>query len=88
MDFRNMIPNQLSSRFNTPDGRRELLEKYGDSPNMYVGENSDGEKVMMYLKNGKGIVLKTYQKNGRVRVNFYDEDGCNSGETFDGRWNK
>lgn len=50
-----------------------------------TGENSDGETV--YLSVSKtGMVLKTEQENGWVRVNYYDADGYSTGESFDGKW--
>lgn len=35
------IPNQLSSRFDDPAARRELIRLYGDSPNMFGGVNAE-----------------------------------------------
>ena len=52
---------------------------------MYFGKNEHGESV--YLSVAKtGIILKTEQHNGWVRVNYYDENGFPTGESFDGRW--
>ncbi len=80
------IPNELSARFSTIEGRKELIEKYGDSDTMYVGENEDGEMVAISIDRERGIVLKTNQENGWVRVNYYDKDGIGEGESFDGKW--
>lgn len=80
------IPNQLSSRFDDPAARRELIRLYGDSPNMFGGVNAEGEEVLLSISREKGIFLRTNQKNGLVRVNYYDKDGHRAGETFDGRW--
>lgn len=86
MAYKKNIPNDLSKKFGTVEGRRELIEKYGDSPNMYVGENEDGEKVIVSISRKKGIVVRTYQSNHFVRVNYYDKEGFDAGETYDGRW--
>lgn len=79
------IPNELSCRFDTVEGRKEIVQRYADSDTMFTGENSDGETV--YLSVSKtGMVLKTEQENGWVRVNYYDADGHSTGESFDGKW--
>lgn len=79
------IPNELSCRFDTVEGRKEIVQQYADSDTMFTGENSDGETV--YLSVSKtGMVLKTEQENGWVRVNYYDADGYSTGESFDGKW--
>lgn len=82
----NIIPNELSSRFSDIEVRRQIIREYGDNPNMFVGENEDGEKVAMSVSRKNGIVLNTYQENGWLRVNYYDAEGFSEGETFDGRW--
>ena len=81
----NKIPNELSSKFNTVEGRRILIQKYKDSKSMYSGTNSDGEDVTVSIAES-GIVLKTNQCNGWVRVNYYDSEGFYEGESFEGRW--
>lgn len=79
------IPNSLSCRFNTLEGRQQIIRKYGTCKSMYFGKNEHGESV--YLSVAKtGIILKTEQHNGWVRVNYYDEKGFPTGESFDGRW--
>lgn len=80
------IPNELSAQFDTTEGRRKLVELYGDSDTMFSGENADGETVMVSIDTENGIVLNTYQHNGWVRVNYYNKDGVAEGESFDGRW--
>lgn len=82
----NRISNELSARFADIDGRRELIEKYGDSDTMFTGENADGEMVTVSIDKESGIILKTYQSNGWVRVNYYNKEGFAEGESFDGKW--
>lgn len=79
------IPNELSCRFDTVEGRKEIVQQYADSDTMFVGENPDGETVYLSISR-TGMVLKTEQENGWVRVNYYDADGCSTGESFDGKW--
>ena len=80
------IPNDLSAQFVSVEGRKKLIEEYGDSQFPFTGENEDGEMVHISIDTEGGIVLNTFQKNGWVRVNYYDKDGIAEGETFDGRW--
>lgn len=84
----NKIPNELSTRFADIEGRKELIKKYGNSDTAFTGENADGETVVISIDTENGIVLNTYQKNGWVRINYYNKDGIAEGETFDGRWDK
>lgn len=56
--------------------------------NIYCTINEDGEDVVIVLEQGEGMEMKTFQNNGWVRVNYYDENGAHDGETFAGRWNK
>ena len=79
------IPNELSAKFNTLEGRKQILQEYADSDTMFVGENEDGERVYLSVAQS-GIVLRTEQDNGWVRVNYYDAEGNADGETFDGKW--
>lgn len=51
----------------------------------YRGENADGEDVGLHIAK-TGIIFKTYQANGFLRVNTYAADGSVEGETFEGRW--
>lgn len=79
------IPNELSKRFNTQEGRKRLVELYADSQTMFTGVDEDGETVHLSISHN-GLTLRTEQENGWVRVNYYDADGFATGETFDGKW--
>lgn len=81
------IPNELSERFMTPAGRKELMKKYGGLQSMFAGINEDGEHVHVSIATNN-IVMSTFQSNGWIRVNFYDEEGFPCGESFDGRFSK
>ena len=80
-----MIPNELSAKFNTLEGRKQIIAEYADSDTMFVGENEDGERVYLSVSD-TGMVLRTEQENGWVRVNYYDAEGDTTGESFDGKW--
>lgn len=80
-----MIPDSEGHKFTTVEGRKELMKKYGEGSWPYSGVNEDGEEVLVSISTD-GIVVRTNQTNGWVRVNYYDADGEPEGETFDGRW--
>jgi len=79
------IPNELSERFDTQEGRKKLIELYADSDTMFSGINAIGETVYLSIAKS-GIVMKTEQENGWTRVNYYDAEGFAAGEGFDGKW--
>lgn len=79
------IPDELSMQFNTQAGRKQLIDLYANSDTMFFGENEIGEKVYLSIAKS-GMVLKTEQENGWVRVNYYDKKGWPTGEGFDGKW--
>ncbi len=79
------IPNELSENFNTQEGRKKLIELYSNGDSMFFGTNEDNESVYVSIAEN-GIILRTEQDNGWVRVNFYDSEGIATGETFDGKW--
>lgn len=81
----NRIPEEIASQFSTPEGRKKIIKFYGVAPNMYVGKNEIGEDVTLAVS-PSGIKLETYQRNGWVRLNYYNTDGNSSGETYGGRW--
>ena len=81
------IPNELTKDFADIEARRKIIEKYADSEQAFFGKNEDGEDVELHVAES-GIILKTYQTNGWLRVNYYDANGYAEGETFEGRWNK
>ena len=80
-----MIPNELSAKFNTLEGRKQIIAEYVDSDTMFVGENEDGECVYLSVSD-TGMVFRTEQEKGWVRVNYYDVEGDATGESFDGKW--
>ena len=79
------IPNKLSERFDTQAGRKKLIDRCANSQAMFCGINDEGETVYLSISE-QGMVLKTEQGNGWVRVNYYDAEGAATGESYDGRW--
>lgn len=81
----NTIPNELSARFGEIEIRRQLMKEYGNSFADFIGENEDGEMVMMAIYTDK-IIVTTYQNNHWVRKDYYDSDGNYEAEMYDGKW--
>ncbi len=80
-----MIPNEISAKFGTARGRKEMIRLYGGRFSIFTGINGEGEEVMVDFKTN-GITLRTNQSNGWVQVLYYDENGELEGESYDGRW--
>lgn len=55
-------------------GMFRLMEEYGDSELPFGGKNENGEDIMISIcKNS--ITVRTFQKNGWMRINTYTVDG-------------
>ena len=82
------MENEKMIAFDGADSKlcRELIQTYGDSDTMFMGNNSEGEMITISIDRESGIIVTTYQRNGWVRKNYYDTDGLPNGETFEGRW--
>lgn len=76
------ISDEVSRKFTTTSGRREMMQKY---QGVYSGTNEEGETIQLSICS-QLMELTTFQKNGWVRINWYDAKGQPSGETFDGKW--
>lgn len=79
------IPNELTKNFADPACRRQLMKCYGTSKTSYHGSNEHGEAVLISIST-KSIQVTTYQNNGWVRIDEYDERGFKESERFEGRW--
>lgn len=79
------MENEIYFDGNNPELIRSLMEQYGDSIFPFFGTNSEGEDIEIHICK-TSIIHKTYQKNGWVRANHFDENGLPSGEIFEGRW--
>lgn len=80
-----MSDNKIFFDSNNPELLRSLMEEYGDSKYPFDGKNEYGEDTEIHIHKDL-IIYKTMQSNGWVRVNYFNEDGIEDGETFDGRW--
>ena len=77
--------NELAEHFDRSEVRRTLMKEFGESETAYSGVNADGEDVLLSIFSDH-ITVSTNQRNGWVRVNYYDADGYAEGETYKGRW--
>lgn len=57
-------------------GNVALMERADEFTAPYLGENEEGEKVVVSV-NKDNITVQTFQKNDWVRTNIYHEDGYN-----------
>lgn len=78
-------PIPLQEELSDAQSLRALIKKYGDNNTTYTCSNAEGELVWLSIAK-TGIIMKTCQRNGTVRVNYYDKNGYDKGETFEGCW--
>ena len=91
-----MIRQKLLRVLATPLGQSYNLNTFEDVEKLlsildsgkYGCINEDGEEVVIFREIGEGIEMYTFQNNGWVRLNYFDEQGYDDGEDFCGRWNK
>ena len=77
--------NELATHFDRNEVRRTLMKEFGENETAYSGVNADGEDVLLSIFSDH-ITVSTNQRNGWVRVNYYDADGYAEGGTYKGRW--
>lgn len=68
----------------------EFIEDYKNGKvkrGLYSSKNENGEDLTILVEDKRGFDVYTNQRNGWVRVNYYDEVGECTGEAFDGKWN-
>ena len=80
------IPDSLALEFHKLEVRQQIIEKFSDNAEFYVGNNAFGDRIILNVSRETGITLQTYQANGWLRITYYDPNGFYAGETFDGRW--
>lgn len=80
-----MSHNQLYFNPSDPYQLCALMRDFGDSKFPFSGTNEDGEDIDLHISKDS-IVCKTYQNNGWIRANYYDEDGICIEEMFEGKW--
>ena len=67
------------------DSLREVMDEYGDFPDMLFGENSEGEDQQISIGH-ENIIVDTFQTNGWVRRNVFWYDGTIE-ESYLEKWN-
>lgn len=73
---------QIKFDSTNPEQLKKLMKEHGNSATMLLGTNSEGENVSISIFPDR-IVLVTYQSNGWIRKNYFDENGYPNGETFE-----
>lgn len=79
-----MATKKLELKFESIGEIRNFIHENESS--LYGGVNAEGEDVMVNVEKGKGMEVRTFQDNGWLRVNYYNENGYDDGESFEGRW--
>lgn len=77
--------NELASNFGDIEARRKLIAEFGNSDTAFSGKNQEGEDVMISIAK-TGIIERIWQKNGFMRVDEYDKNGCFVGQTYEDDW--
>lgn len=70
---------------NNPALIRSLMEEYGDSKFPFFGENDNGESIEIHIC-PTSVIHVTYQNNGWIRKDCFDEHGYYEAEMYGGRW--
>ena len=55
-------------------GMLKIMDKYGNEPLPFHGENENGEPVLISV-NPDNITVQTFQNNNWLRTNIYNRDG-------------
>lgn len=80
-----MIPNEYADKFKTQEGRKSLINEFGNEIGAYTGKNEDGEECLVLISRN-GMQITTFQNNGWTRKDTYDIDGYKTEEEFTGKW--
>lgn len=54
---------------------------------MYATKSNDNEDVVVYITKEECADFHFYQKNGWIREDSYDANGCKESESYIGRYN-
>lgn len=73
-------------KLSSPECVKELIQK--TESGMCSSVSNDGEKVVVFMQQNKGMDVHFCQKNSWIRVDVYDKDGFKVSESFSGRWDK
>lgn len=66
--------------FDDPSEIKDFLLSHENG--IYTGKNVDGQKVVVFVQQDAGLIVKTLQNNWWI-VHSYDEDGYLEDETFE-----
>lgn len=77
--------NALCKFIDNIETRRKVIEIYKDIDTAFTGNNEHKETVELHVT-PTGMMIRTYQNNGWVRVNYYNVSGVAECESYEGRW--
>ena len=75
--------NEENIMLDTVKERRAFTNKVKGG--LFSGKNKNGEDVAIFVYKS-GMEIKTYQNDHAIRINYYDKQGYDDGERFDGMW--
>lgn len=80
-----MIPKNVDAILNCVQCRQRLIAAHGKSGITLYGANASQEHVLVKVTK-TGIKAKTFQRDGKIRVSRYDENGSHVADTFEGEY--
>ena len=83
-NLKNATPIGIKYNLGEFEDRKELYEILESG--LYGCKNEDGEDVLVFFEKDEGMDIHTFQDNGWLRVNYFNNEGYSDGETFKGRW--
>ena len=72
----NDYTKEMTARFVTLEGRKELLKMEGGGCHAFGGLNANGETICINVNCSKGIEITTYLQNGQAQIVSYNKEGA------------
>lgn len=76
------MENKIKIDFADQKRVKELIKKHKGVDQPLCAVNEDGENQLIYIGED-GVVVKTYQSSGWIRVTEYEADGSYSCESYE-----
>lgn len=74
----------MEIKLDNPKEVKKFMKELGSQKRTM--QNDTGNTVIASVLETGELELRTHQDNGWVRVNYFDAEGYDGGETFDGKW--
>lgn len=72
---------EINQNLKLREGRKEFI--FRTPTGRYISKDPSGNYIELYVKNRQSLRIKTFQKDGRVRVNIYETYGYLKGEYYE-----